>query len=104
MNLGLGKFIGAEQRVEPEVQEEARKVAVLEHETTRAEVLAVLRQDEIDILPLQMRECLDDAVRRHDRDILQHQRLETASFKQMRFEGLGRVHDECMRAQVEEVC
>ena len=83
MDLSLHKIITAVQRLEPDIQEEPRKVAVPQDKATRTEILAILRQDEVDILLLQLRECLDDAVRRHDRDILQYQRLEPASFKQM---------------------
>lgn len=104
MRLRLRKHITPIQRIKPEIQKEAREVALAEHKAAGADILVILSHDEVNVICLEMRECPNDAIRRHHGEILEHQRLEAGLVKQMGLEGFRGVHDEGVRAEVEEVC
>lgn len=76
---------------------------MLDNEAPGTQILRVLGKDEIDIVTLQMGKGLDHTVRRHDGDVLQHQRFEPLVVRDMRREGNPRVHDQGVWAEVEEV-
>lgn len=73
MPLRLLEVVAPIQRIEPCVQEKLGPIASLQNEAALAQPLTVLRQDEINPVSFQVRECLDDAVWRHDGFVLQHQ-------------------------------
>lgn len=104
MSLGLCKVILAEQRIEPEIEEEPCKLALLDHKAAGAQILTVCTEDQIDVMGFQMRKGLDDAVRWHDGNILEHHRLETTFIKKLGLERLARVHYQGVRAEMEEPC
>lgn len=80
MNLCFGKIIAAEQRIEPDIKEETGELSVLQDKTSGTDILFILGHNEVDVVLLQMREGLDDAVWRHNRDVLQRQGFEAALF------------------------
>lgn len=104
MCLSLCEIVIAIQRIEPQIQEKARKVAIPKYKAARVQILAVLRQDQVDILLFHVREGPDDAIRRHDGDIFQHQGSEATLIEEVGLERAGRVHYKRVRAEVEEVC
>lgn len=102
VSLCLHEGVGAIQRIEPEIKEEACKITPLQDETTRAQIFSVLGYNKVDIVALYMRKRLNDSVR-HDGYVFPYQGFQTFAIKNMRFEGYAWVHDESMRAQVEEI-
>lgn len=76
MSLGFCKIIAAIQRIKPKIEKKARKIAIPQDKTARAEVLTVLRDDQVHIFFLEVCECLDDAIWRNDGCVLHHHRFE----------------------------
>lgn len=103
MSLCLCKVIPPKQWIKPDVQEETSKISLFQHEAAGTDILAILRHDEVDVTLFQVRERLDDTIRRYDREILQHQRFKSALFQKVGIEGFRRVHDKGVRAEMEEV-
>lgn len=98
MSLRLGKVITAIQRIKPDIQEEACKVALSNDKATGVQTLLVAREDEIDIVRFEIRGRLDDAVRRHDGDVFEHERLESGLVEEVGADGGVMVHDQGVRA------
>lgn len=85
VGLGLCKVIANVQRVEPEVEEVFGKITLSKEEATGAQILRIGGHNEIDILSLYMRKRLDDAIGRHDGDVLEHEGFETVLVEDVRF-------------------
>lgn len=73
MRLGLCKSITAKQRIKPEIEEIASKIAILENEAARTEILTIPSNNQIYIFLLEMRECFDNAVWWDDGYVLHHE-------------------------------
>lgn len=84
VHLRFLKVILPIQRIEPHIKEESRKVALSKHKASGVQVLVIRADYKVDILWLQVRESLDNAVRRHNGNVLEHQRLKAILVKDMR--------------------
>lgn len=100
--LRPSKVIAPIQRIKPDIQEEARKLPLSNEKAPRAQVIIVRGEDQIDVFGAQMRIRLDDAIGRHDGDILEHHRLQATLVEDMRFYRLARVHEERVGVEVKE--
>ena len=100
--LGFLEIVAAVQRVEPGVQEELGPLGVADQQAAAREALAVLREDEVDALAFEVREGLDDAVRRHDGLVGDHEGFEFGGLQDYAGEGFAGVHDEGGGGEVED--
>lgn len=103
MPLGLLKVVAPVQGIEPGVQEKLGPVSVPHDHASARQSFLVLRQDEVDPRPLQMREGLDHAVGWYDGLVDDHEGFEPRGVHDVLFERQGGRHDERGRGQVEEV-
>lgn len=76
MCLGSLEVVGSVEWVEPGIQEELCPLAVPQNKASGRHALLVLRQHKVHVVSLEVRERLDDAVRRNDRSVLNHEFLE----------------------------
>lgn len=103
MTLRLHEIVAPVQRIEPDIQKESAPITLFEDEASRTQIFLVLRNDKVHVSSLQVRKGLDDAVRGHDGNILEHHGLETLAVEDVRLEREFRVHDQGVGAEVEEV-
>lgn len=103
MTLGLLKVIIPIQRIEPAIQKKARPLPLPHDKTPLAQRLGVLRQDQVDLVALQMAEGPDDAVRRHDGLVFEHEAFEPLRGEDMLVQRERRIHDQGVRGEREEV-
>ena len=75
MPLRFLEIVTPVQWIKPHIQEEFGPFALPKYETLLAESLAVLREDQINLVALEVREGMDDAVGRDDGLVLEHQGL-----------------------------
>lgn len=86
MSLRLRETVAPVQGIKPDIQKESSPITLLDNEACRNQILLVLREDEVHVTSFQMRKRLDDAVGGHNRNILEHQRLETLMVEDVRLE------------------
>ena len=101
--LRLLKIVAPVQRIEPDVEKKLAPLALPQHEALLAQALAVLGEHEINFIPGQAREGVDDAVGRHDGLVAQHQRLEPLGRHDVLRKRQRGVHDDGVRGEGPEV-
>lgn len=77
MRLSLREIITPVQRIKPRIQEELGPLGIPDEETTGTQILLILRNHQINVLPAQVAEGADHAVGRHHGLVLDHQLLQT---------------------------
>lgn len=103
MRLSLLEIIALIQRIQPRFEEEFGPVAIPHDKAPRRQPVLVLRQHEPHVLPLQVAECLDDAVGRDNREVLLHELVEFCGVQDMLGDFDVRVHDECVLVEEPDV-
>jgi hypothetical protein len=76
VKLGLLEIVRPVHGVEPDIQKVLGPLAIPDDEATRRQAILILSEDEVYPVPLQIAECLDDAVWRDNGCIGDHKRLE----------------------------
>lgn len=82
------------QRIEPSIQQEPCPIALAEHETACAQSMLVLRQDEVDLLALQVLEGGDNTFWWNDRLSSLHCLVQLLWLHDILLDGDRRVHDQ----------
>lgn len=72
VRLCLYKVIVPIQWIGPDIEEEIRELSLSNHKAPSAQIRVINCEDKLYILRSEVREGLDDAVWRHDRDVLEH--------------------------------
>lgn len=72
MRLSLREIITPVQRIKPRIQEELSPLGIPDEETTWTQILLILRNHQINVLPAQVAEGTDHAVGRHHGLVLDH--------------------------------
>src|SRR5690606_12962837 len=103
MRLRMFKIMTPVQRIKPRIKKESGPFGPLDDETTRCQALRILSDDQVHIFFLQVAKGLNDAIRWHDWNVLQHERFQALLLENMRFEREGGVHDQGVLREVEEV-
>lgn len=93
MSLGLLEIVASVQRIHPRLKQELAPLAVPNHHAAGDQTRAVLADNEIDLIWPQVRKRLDNAIRRHNRVVLDHQALESLPIQQLVLQRLVHVHD-----------
>lgn len=104
MCLGLLEIITPVNRVKPRLQQKSRPLRVAQHKARCGESFLILCEHKVDILPTQVRESLDNTIRRHDRVVDEHGRLELRCIHHVLLDRQLRVHDERVHVHVPKVC
>lgn len=104
MNFSLGEVVIPKKRIEPHVQEKACELSILENEASRVKIFFILCDNQVDIFLLLVCESLDYAVWWHNGNVLHHQPFKLALVQDVVFKRFGGVHDQRVRAEVEEIC
>jgi len=101
MFLRLLKIILPIQQIPPTIQEKPCPLALPKQKTPMAQALRVLRKYEINLLGLEMAECVDNGIGRYDRDILEHQGGEARWGEDVRVQRQRRIHYQGVRGEGE---
>ena len=72
VRLCLHKVIAPIQWIGPDIEEEVRELSLSNHKTPSAQIRIVKGKNELYILRGEVREGLDDAIWRYDRNVLEH--------------------------------
>ena len=96
VGFGLLEVVAAIERVEPCVQEEFRPFASPEDETTLTETLAVLCEDQVDLVAFEVCEGPDDTVWWYHGLIPKHHRLKALLVHDMGSEGDFWIHNQAV--------
>ena len=99
MRLGPLEIIAPIQRIKPRLEKEPRPLPIPQHHAPRRDARAVLREHQVHVLGLQVAKRLDDAVGRHDRHVLAHQRLQPRRRHDVLLDRELRVHHQPARVQ-----
>ena len=97
------KVVAPIQRVKPGVQEELCPFSSPQDKTTLAQAFTVLSQDQVNFIPTQVRKCSNHAIRRHNRLISHHQRLDCLLICYFGSDIDSRIHNESMRGERQEI-
>lgn len=103
VRLGLLEVVAPVQRVEPGVEEEFGPVPVAEDEAAGRQALLVLGHDKVNVVALEVRKGLDDAVRRDHGQVLDHVLLQVLGAHDVVDDVELGVHDERVLVQVPDV-
>lgn len=100
VSFSLLEVVTPIKRIHPGLDEELGPVSITNHHTVCDQATVVLAHDELGIVSLEMRKCLDDAVGGYNWVILDHQALQLLGTRYLILERLGIVHN--VRILIEE--
>lgn len=103
MYIRLLEIVRAVQRIKPGVKEEFAPISPSDDETAWGQPISVLREHEIDLVPFQVRERLDNTVRWDNRLILEHLALQTLRGHNVAFNRQVWIHDQRVLVKIPEI-